>query len=143
MQPIGFVKRASPQEYERDRGLLARVVINEDLAPALDGIEDWSHIHIIFWLDRVVQTGAPVLHQPSQGPGVFASRSPIHPNQIGLTLVELVRREENTLWVRGLDALDGTPILDIKPYPDWDQGQFIIVTDFRVPAWLTSIIQKA
>ena len=54
--------------------------------------------------------------------GVFAARSPIHPNPIELTLVELVKREANALRVRGLDAYDGTPVVDIKPYPDWEQG---------------------
>ena len=66
----------------------------------------------------------------------------MHPNPIGLTLVELVKREENVLWVRGLDAYDETPVLDIKPYPDWEQGQFRVVTDFEVPDWLTDIMES-
>lgn len=66
----------------------------------------------------------------------------MHPNGIGLTLVELVKRVENILWVRGLDALDGTPVLDIKPYPDWERGRVVTVSDFRVPAWLTMIIEE-
>jgi tRNA (Thr-GGU) A37 N-methylase len=45
--------------------------------------------------------------------------------------------------VRGLDAYDGTPVLDIKPYPDWEKGQFLVVTDFSVPEWLTRIIEEA
>jgi len=49
--------------------------------------------------------------------------------------VELVKREENVLWVRGLDAYDETPVLDLKPYPDWEQD-LIVVTDFRFPGWL-------
>jgi tRNA (Thr-GGU) A37 N-methylase len=71
--------------------------------------------------------------------GIFATRAPIHPNSIGLTLVQLVRREQNVLWVRGLDARDGTPVLDIKPYPDWEKGCWIGVTDFRAPEWLKGI----
>lgn len=71
--------------------------------------------------------------------GILAARSPIHPNPIGLTLVELVKKEENVLLVRGLDAYDGTPVLDIKPYPDWEQ-ELLVVTEFRVPEWLTEII---
>jgi tRNA (Thr-GGU) A37 N-methylase len=55
------------------------------------------------------------------------------------TSVELVKRTQNVLWVRGLDAYDGTPVLDIKPYPDW-QRELIVVTDFRVPEWLREII---
>jgi len=97
--------------------------------------------YVIFWLDRVARTEEPVLHHPNSGLGIFAARSPIHPNPIGLTLVELVKREENVLWVRGLDAYDGTPVLDIKPYPDWEQD-LIVVTDFRIPEWLTRIRQQ-
>jgi tRNA-Thr(GGU) m(6)t(6)A37 methyltransferase TsaA len=141
LRPIGFVSRTLPNENDRDRSLVTKVVLDEHLAPALDGIEDWSHIYVIFWLDRVVRTEEPVLHHPSSGLGIFAARSPIHPNPIGLTLVELVKREENVLWVRGLDAYDGTPVLDIKPYPDWEQD-LIVVTDFRIPQWLTRIMQQ-
>ncbi|MGD8807350.1 MAG: TrmO family methyltransferase, partial [Chloroflexota bacterium] len=56
------------------------------------------------------------------------------------TLVELTSREGNVLRVRGLDAYDGSPVLDIKPYPDWEAGQLIAVTDFRVPEWLRRVL---
>ena len=134
--------RISPDENERDKGLVARVVLNKNLMPALDGIEEWSHIYVIFWLDRVAPTTESDLHHPSSGAGIFAARSPIHPNPIGLTLVDLVKREENVLWVRGLDAYEGTPVVDIKPYPDWEQGCFQVVTDFRVPGWLMRIMKQ-
>jgi tRNA (adenine37-N6)-methyltransferase len=140
MRAIGFVSRTSQHENDRDRSLMARVVLDEALAPALDGIEDWSHIYVVFWLDRVGRKEEPVLHH-SKGLGIFAARSPIHPNPIGLTLVELVKREGNILWVRGLDAYDETPVLDIKPYPDWEQD-LIVVTDFRIPEWLRRIIEQ-
>jgi tRNA-Thr(GGU) m(6)t(6)A37 methyltransferase TsaA len=140
MRAIGFVSRASPDENDRDRSLVAKIVINQALAPALDGIEDWSHIYVIFWMDRVEHKEEPVLHHTNRDLGIFAARSPIHPNPFGLTLVELVKREENVLWVRGLDAYDGTPVLDIKPYPDWEKG-LIVVTDFRIPEWLRRIIE--
>ena len=146
MRPIGFVRRTSSNEDTRDRSLVSEIVLIGALAPALDGIEEWSHIYVIYWLDRVSHTEEPVLHFPStraESPplGIFATRAPIHPNPMGLTLVELIRREKNVLWVRGLDAYDGTPVLDIKPYPDWEQGRFIVVADFRVPEWLTGIIK--
>jgi len=142
IKPIGFVSRISPDENERDKGLVARVVLNKDLMPALDGIEEWSHIYVIFWLDRVAHTAEPVLHHSSSGAGLLAARSPIHPNPIGLTLVELVKREENVLWVRGLDAYEGTPVVDIKPYPDWERGCFQVVTDFRAPGWLARMMEQ-
>jgi len=140
MKPIGFVSRTSLVENERDRNLIAKIVVEEDLAPALDGIDEWSHIYVIFWLDRIVHAVELELHHHISGVGVFAARSPIHPNPIGLTLVELVRREGNVLWVKGIDALDGTPIIDIKPYPDWEQGQLQVVANFRIPEWLKEFI---
>lgn len=108
--------------------------------------EAYSRIFVIYWLHRIPHTEEPVLYHPnSQGEpqplGIFATRAPIRPNPIGLALVELVKREGNILWVKSLDAFDGTPVLDIKPYPDWERGRFIVVTDFRVPEWLTRIIE--
>jgi tRNA-Thr(GGU) m(6)t(6)A37 methyltransferase TsaA len=142
MRAVGFVSRDSPGENERDRCLVSKVVIDEDLAPALDGIEAWSHIYVIFWMGEAVQGREPVLHHGQGAVGVFAARSPIHPNPIGLTLVELVGREGNVLWVRGLDAYDETPVLDIKPYPDWEHGRLMVVTDFEVPEWLKEILHE-
>lgn len=142
MKPIGFVSRNMAHENERDWSLVARVVLYKHLAPALDGMEDWSHIYVILWLDRAPHVTEAAWHHAGSGAGILAARSPVHPNPIGLTLVELVRREANVLWVRGLDAYDGTPVLDVKPYPDWEQGRLQVVTDFRVPGWLTRIIER-
>jgi tRNA-Thr(GGU) m(6)t(6)A37 methyltransferase TsaA len=71
--------------------------------------------------------------------GIFATRAPIRPNPIGLTLVRLVKRKENVLHVAGLDALDGTPVLDIKPYPYWVKGRWIVVTDYKTPPYFNKI----
>ena len=100
---------------------------------ALDGIEEWSHIYVIFWMDRVATNGELRLHHPRSGVGIFSTRAPIQANPIGLTLVELVDHKAGVIWVRGLDALDGTPILDIKPYPDWEHGHLQVVVDFKIP----------
>jgi tRNA-Thr(GGU) m(6)t(6)A37 methyltransferase TsaA len=142
MRPIGFVSRASSGENERDRSLVAKVIFDEKLVAALEGIEEWSHVYVIFWLDRADHGATPELCHRGGGVGVLAARSPIHPNPLGLTLVEVVKREANVLWVRGLDAYDGTPVLDVKPYPDWEQGKFILVTDFRIPEWLAEIMER-
>jgi tRNA-Thr(GGU) m(6)t(6)A37 methyltransferase TsaA len=119
------------------------VVVDEDLAPALDGIESWSHIYVIFWMGNAARNGEAVLHHRGGDVGLFAARSPVHPNPIGLTLVELTKREGSVLWVRGLDAYDGTPVLDIKPYPDWEGGRLLVVTDFEVPGWLEETLQAS
>jgi len=147
MDPIGWVRRASPEEDTRDRSLLCQIILAEELAASLDGLDAWSHVHVIYWLSQVPRPKHPILHFPSERVGstpvgILATRAPIHPNPIGLTLVELVKRDSNVLLVRGLDAYDGTPVLDIKPYPDWEQGQFIVVTDFRTPEWVRRIVQE-
>ena len=69
--------------------------------------------------------------------GVFATRSPHRPNPIGLTLVELVKRKRNILTVKGLDAINGTPILDLKPYDSWDSAENILV-----PNWWKQLTDK-
>ncbi|MFQ5820025.1 MAG: tRNA (N6-threonylcarbamoyladenosine(37)-N6)-methyltransferase TrmO [Candidatus Heimdallarchaeota archaeon] len=151
IQPIGFVKRASPYEDEKDRSLISKIVLQKDLSKALNGIEDFSHIYIIFWMEKISNKKKsafqaqdymfpPKDKEPSVG--VFATRAPLRPNPIGLTLVELIKREKNVLRVKGLDAYDGTPVLDIKPYPDWERGHWIVVENFRCPKWLMDIINS-
>ncbi len=88
-----------------------------ELADGLTDIEGFSHLFVVWAFHR--SEGHELLFTPptdDRPHGVFATRSPRRPNPIGLTVVELLRREEATLHVRGLDMLDGTPILDIKPY---------------------------
>ena len=121
--PIGFVHSPYTQTSEIPRGLGNRhdaegtLEILSDFEPGLADIEGFSHLFILWVFDRadgVALIGRP----PSDGKphGVFATRSPRRPNPIGLTVVELLHRDGATLHVRGVDMLDGTPILDIKPY---------------------------
>ena len=143
VRPIGFVKRSSSNEDERDRRLVSKIVLKKDFTKGLDGIEEWSHVYVIFWMHKISDKEKMLVH-PGEGRnvGIFATRAPVRPNPIGLTLVELVKRDENVIWVKGLDAYDDTLVLDIKPYPDWEHGRLIVVTDFRVPKWLTKIIRN-
>ncbi|MFX1378627.1 MAG: tRNA (N6-threonylcarbamoyladenosine(37)-N6)-methyltransferase TrmO [Promethearchaeota archaeon] len=139
IKSIGFIERKSINEDDKDRSLISKIIINKNLTKALDGITDFSHIYVIFWMDRVKNT--TYLHHPSKNQksaplGIFATRAPIHPNPIGLTLVELINRDDNVLCVKGLDAYDKTPVLDIKPFPDWEHGKCITVEDYSVPNWL-------
>lgn len=101
--------------YARD--CAGRVEVFPEYAEGLRDIEGFSHIYLIYHLDRAGParlTVRPFLHDAEHG--VFATRAPCRPNPIGLSIVELVRREGNTLHIRGVDMLDGTPLLDIKPY---------------------------
>ena len=135
--PIGFVEHAVPDDavrFER-RHLVASIHIFPEWGPALEGIEGFSHLFVIFWLHRVHGTPEALRIHPRGRPdlprvGLFATRTPRRPNPIGLAVVELLERQDTTLVVQGLDAYNGTPVLDLKPYDPWDR-----VENPRVPAW--------
>jgi tRNA-Thr(GGU) m(6)t(6)A37 methyltransferase TsaA len=143
VSPIGFVQRQDPNEDINDRELTSRVIIEKEYAEGLRDIEEWSHLYIIFWMHKIADEKKTLVCQGNErempSAGIFATRAPIRPNPVGLTLVELLRREENVLLVKGLDALYGTPVLDIKPYPYWVKGRWIVVTDYRAPAYFKGI----
>ena len=120
---IGYVR--SPYRDTRDvpKGLGAKhevegvLEIRAEFEPGLKDIEGFSHLFVIWAFDR--SEGCDLVGTPPSDDrphGVFATRSPRRPNQIGLTVVELLGREGPALRVQGIDMLDGTPILDIKPY---------------------------
>ena len=122
-QPIGFVSSPYTDPAEVPRGLNAKheaegvLKILPEFQIGLTDIEGFSHLFVIWEFDR--SHGFELIGTPptdNRPHGVFASRSPRRPNPIGLTVVELLRRENGLLHVRGVDMLDGTPILDIKPY---------------------------
>jgi tRNA-Thr(GGU) m(6)t(6)A37 methyltransferase TsaA len=143
VQSIGVVRRQDEKENINDRQLVSRIVVRKEYAAGLNAIEEWSHLYVIFWMHKIADE-KKTLVCPSSEPGmprvgIFATRAPIRPNPIGLSLVELVRREANVLVVKGLDALDGTPVLDIKPYPYWVKGHWIVVTDYRTPSYFGKI----
>ncbi|HSM87132.1 MAG TPA: tRNA (N6-threonylcarbamoyladenosine(37)-N6)-methyltransferase TrmO [Candidatus Limnocylindrales bacterium] len=122
-QPVGFVSSPYKETTEVPRGLGAQhqadgvLKILPEFEPGLADIEGFSHLIVLWEFDR--SRGFELLGTPpsdNRPHGVFATRSPRRPNPIGLTIVELRRREGGELFVRGVDMLDGTPILDIKPY---------------------------
>lgn len=122
-QPIGFVSSPYKNTSDIPKGLGAKheaegaLKILPEFAPGLTDIEGFSHLFVIWEFDR--SSGFELLGTPPSDDrphGVFATRSPKRPNPLGLTVVELLRREGTVLHVHGLDMLDGTPILDIKPY---------------------------
>ena len=123
MQPIGYVRSPYRDTHEIPRGLGAKheaegfLEIRAELEPGLTDIEGFSHLFVIWTFHR--SEGCDLLGTPptdDRPHGVFATRSPRRPNPLGLTVVELLSREGPVLRVRGIDMLDGTPILDIKPY---------------------------
>ena len=123
MQPIGFVRSRYKETREIPKGLGAKheaegiLEIKPGFEVGLTDIEGFSHLFVIWVFDRAV--GFELIGTPpsdNREHGVFATRSPRRPNPIGLTVVELQRREGSRLHVQGVDMLDGTSILDIKPY---------------------------
>jgi tRNA-Thr(GGU) m(6)t(6)A37 methyltransferase TsaA len=139
MHHIGMVKNERVRADRFDAAeAMSRIVVAPRYARALDGIEAFSHLAIIFWLDRVRHSERSVMkvhpRKDSLLPltGVFATRSPARPNPLGLTTVRLLKREGNVLTVKALDAIDGTPVLDIKPFVPDD----IAASDITLPEWL-------
>lgn len=115
--PIGTVKYCGEGKSAKDK---VKIEIYEQFSAGLKGIENADSLWILFWMHKLPEADRKVLQVHPRGDvtkekqGVFALRSPMRPNPIGLTKVKLVKREVNTLVVEGLDALDETPVLDIK-----------------------------
>jgi tRNA-Thr(GGU) m(6)t(6)A37 methyltransferase TsaA len=130
--PIGVVRNSvgemSPGNWAQAE---SRIEINPDLAPGLQGLADFSHVVVVFHLDRIpafdkekqlLRNPRGMEHLPPVG--VFAQRTKFRPNPIGVTPAKLIAIEGNVLRVTGLDAMDGTPVLDVKPYiPEFDSVQ--------------------
>jgi tRNA-Thr(GGU) m(6)t(6)A37 methyltransferase TsaA len=132
LKPIGIIHspyknrgEAPYQCYKSDK--ISQIEVFKEFEEGLKDIEGFSHIVVIFWFHKsqgyhlLVKTPwDDILH------GLFATRSPHRPCPLGLTVVELVAREKNILKVKGLDAIDGTPLLDIKPYiPSVDERSVV------------------
>lgn len=125
-----FGESADPFEMRKQE---SRITVFEPFAEGLYGIEENSHILVLFHFDRSVDYTLKGPRYHGEVKGVFASRSPRRPGNIGCTVVELLEREGTELRVRGLDALDGTPVLDIKPYtPGLDEGRIRKVEEERL-----------
>lgn len=144
-RPIGFVRTgASDAQIKEESGEIAgELEIFPEFEPALEGLEGYSHLFLIFYFHKLrpEQTG-PLQVKPKRllkrgftldelpTLGVFALDSPSRPNPIGLTLVRLLRREGRRLFVKGLDSFGGTPILDVKGYrPEYRTDEYTL------PAW--------
>jgi tRNA (adenine37-N6)-methyltransferase len=122
-EPIGYIRSPYQNTEQVPKGLGAQhaaegiLDILAQYEAGLTDIEGFSHLIVLWVFDRAGGFELPGTPPSDNRPhGVFATRSPRRPNPIGLTVVELIRREGSRLHVRGVDMLDGTPILDLKPY---------------------------
>lgn len=144
LKPIGVVRNRVRQmtepEYEWQK-IVSEIVIDSSLSEALDNLDEFSHIIVLYWMHQTAAAGQLPAKVHPRGRrelplvGLFATRSPYRPNPLGKATVRLLERQDNILKVKGLDALDGTPVIDIKPYiPGYDS-----VTGARVPPWISSL----
>jgi len=135
-RPIGIIRSALREPENRDwDDVVSEIRIDRKWAEGLKGLEDFSHIIVLFYLSRSIgirlQTH-PKGREDLPLVGMFATRSPHRPNPIALTICRLLKRKGTRLTVKGLDAIDGTPVIDIKPYiPDND-----LVKRARVAKWI-------
>ncbi|MDX9786163.1 MAG: tRNA (N6-threonylcarbamoyladenosine(37)-N6)-methyltransferase TrmO [Desulfobacterales bacterium] len=159
LSPVGFVrsriKIPMPSAAEEDldpearkisirafrkevKTTVSEIVIDSGLNGILDGIEGFSHILVLFWPHlltpekRMVRQVHPMGRKDIPKQGVFATRSPARPNPVLISVVSLIEREGNVLRVKGLDAVDGSPVIDIKPYV----GSYHDAENPTVPGWM-------
>lgn len=124
--------RSDPRDTESE------IIIDPRFEDALDGVEGFSHIMVIYWTG-LRKTDSLKVHPAGQrdvpSKGLFSTRSPARPNPVAITTVEMLGREGNLLRVRGLDAIDGTMVVDIKPHlPIYDAPQ-----GASMPEWMSEL----
>ena len=137
--PIGLVRNGIRKPKGEDwQTVTSEIIINEHLKEALNRIEEFSHLIVIYWMHKLAPSQRSVMKVHPKGNqelplvGVFASRSPARPNPVGITTVKLLERRENVLRVLGLDAIHGTPVLDIKPFIPGNDSP----NEFKTPSWI-------
>ncbi|HPE62609.1 MAG TPA: tRNA (N6-threonylcarbamoyladenosine(37)-N6)-methyltransferase TrmO [Methanothrix sp.] len=162
LQPVGFIKNRieepflvaggaglemrgefdSTMDHVRElRQSISEIVIDESLVALLDGIEEYSHLVVLYWAHKVTEEGRSLTRVHPMGRrdlpevGIFSTCSPARPNPILMTVVQLCGRRENVLEVEGLDAVDGSPVVDIKPYVKDSHPQ----EGVRVPDWMEQL----
>jgi tRNA-Thr(GGU) m(6)t(6)A37 methyltransferase TsaA len=139
LKPIGFVKNdIKKPRFGNFADEISEIIVDKKFTESLNGIDDYSHIIIVYWMDKVKDY--VIKHRPQGNPdvpivGIFACRCPQRPNPIGVTTVKLIKHQRNKIRVKGLDILNGTPILDIKPYwPQYDK-----VVKEKIPNWVNKL----
>jgi len=141
LKAIGIVRNEIKQPLRHGWGeIVSDIVLNSNLTEALDGLDEFSHLIVLYWMHQLPAGKQLSLKVHPMGKlelplvGRFATRSPNRPNPVGQATVRLLERRGNILKVKGLDAIDGTPVIDIKPYiPGYDSA-----TDAKAPPWIAN-----
>jgi tRNA-Thr(GGU) m(6)t(6)A37 methyltransferase TsaA len=142
IKPIGVVRnKAGRRRHDEWGDVISEIVIDPEYTEALYRIDEFSHIYVLYYAHKVEERFVMKIH-PTRNPlyplvGAFATRTQNRPNPIALTICELISKRENVLVIKGLDALDSSPVIDIKPYsPRYG------VDGVRLPDWMTKLMKK-
>ena len=145
MEPIGYVQSDVAQQTDTHWGkVTSRIVVDEALKDGLTGLDAFSHVLVVYYLNEAKFVKERHIVRRPQGredmpmTGIFAQRSKDRPNTIGITAVKLISVEDNVITVEGLDAIHNTPVLDIKAYlPQFDRRE-----DATVPEWVNTLMAE-
>ncbi|MBE0650153.1 MAG: SAM-dependent methyltransferase [Bacteroidales bacterium] len=144
LQPVAYVKNSRKEKIDDNWGnILSEIELAEGIpSEALDSIEAFSHLEIIYFFDKAEKTVTGSEH-PRENPdwpkvGIFAQRKKDRPNHIGLTTVNLIKKTDRKLFVTNFDAIDGTPILDIKPVFE----EFLPKGNVHQPEWTRELMKN-
>lgn len=139
IKSIGVIRseKMDPSKPGWEKGLISEIVLDSRLEEFTQGLKEFSHIIVVFWMHKlsperdVPSKIHPRGRQDLPLVGLFATHAPMRPNPIGVSIVKLVECQGNVLKVQGLDAIDGTPVIDIKSYLPSNQ-----IHDARFPEWV-------
>jgi len=143
MQPVGYVQnQIHDKKDDAWGGDLSTIILENEYHTGLKGLEGFSHAMVIFYLDQAKYERETHLQRRPRDRddmpmvGIFSQRTKDRPNNIGVTTVQIVSVDDKSLTVKGLDAIDGTPVLDIKPYyPVFDKREA------HVPEWVDRLME--
>ena len=145
IKPVAWVKNSRTASLDDDWGPIISEIILADELPdnAFQNINEFSQLEIIYFFDKVNEDKKLYVRRPRGNPdypemGIFAQRNKDRPNQIGLSTVELIWHRGRSIGVSMLDAMNGTPVLDIKPV----YREFRPVADIRQPAWVADLMRN-
>lgn len=145
LKPVGYVSSPATEKVDENwGGVVSRILLEPEYAGALEGLKDFSHALIVTYLHQARYNKERHLQRRPRGwesmpqVGIFSQRAKDRPNPIGVTAVRIIRVGDDYLEVQGLDAINGTPVLDIKPYyPQYDK-----VENATVPEWVNRLMEK-
>jgi tRNA-Thr(GGU) m(6)t(6)A37 methyltransferase TsaA len=145
LKPVAWVKNNRTSSVDDDWGtIVSEIILAEDVPDnAFQKILDFSHLEIIYYFDKVKKDKTLYVRRPRGNPdypemGIFVQRNKDRPNQIGLSTVELIWQRGRSIGVRTLDAINDTPVLDIKPV----YREFRPAVEIRQPDWVTDLMRK-